>query len=398
MSRPIRARIDLSALHHNYLLAKSRAPTARAWAVIKGNAYGHGLQRVAQALAEVADGFALLDLNEAVRLRRLGIRQPILLLEGVFAAADFSACVEYALTPVMHCLEQFAMLRTAALVPGCRLPIYLKFNTGMNRLGLSAAELPSVLRELAALRPERVGEITLMTHFADADGVRGIAAQLRHFKDFFLPRLTQSEASLGKQDAPPTQAYPISLANSASILRYPETAYDWIRPGIMLYGGSPFGHSASGEQTASSQNALALGLRPVMTLSSQIISVQQVAAGERIGYGGLFVAPKAMRIGIVACGYADGYPRHAPSGTPVLVDGRRSELLGRVSMDMLACDLTDLPEAGFASPVVLWGEGLAADEVAAAAGTVSYELFCALTERVPIIEQPMTQPDRGIRG
>jgi alanine racemase len=355
MPRPIRARIDLAALRHNYLVARRHAGSAKAWAVVKANAYGHGLLRSATALAEVADGFALLDLADAIALRDAGMRQPILLLEGFFEPADIPLCAEYGLIPVVHCLEQLAMLRNAGLP--VRLSIYLKLNTGMNRLGITPAQLPAAQRELAV--SPAIGAVTLMTHFAEADGGRGIAQQLACF----------DQMSGG-------WSCPVSLANSAAILRHPQTARDWVRPGIMLYGSSPFGDESAAE----------LGLQPVMTLASRIVGVQEIAVGERVGYGGLFVAERPTRLGIVACGYADGYPRHAPSGTPILVAGQRTETLGRVSMDMLACDLTEIPEAGVDSPVILWGEGLPADEVAASAGTISYELFCALAQRVPVVE------------
>lgn len=367
MPRPICARINLAALRRNYLTAKKRTPNTQAWAVVKANAYGHGLLRTARALSPIADGFALLDLAEAIALRDAGIRQPILLLEGFFEPADIPLCTEYRLTPVVHCLEQLAMLRTMA--SPTRLPIYLKLNTGMNRLGITATQLPAAQQAIAAA--PAIGNITLMTHFADADGDYGIDWQLARF-------------SAMRDRWPGSDNFPVSLANSAAIVRHPQTAGDWVRPGIMLYGGSPFANDTT-------QSAASLGLRPVMTLESRIIAIQEIAAGERVGYGGLFIAQQAMRLGIVACGYADGYPRHASSsewGTsaPILVAGRRTQTLGRVSMDMITCDLTDLPEAGVGSPVVLWGEGLAADEVAAAAGTVSYELFCALAARVPIQE------------
>lgn len=363
MPRPIQARIDLAALRHNFLVAKKQASRlgtpAKAWAVVKADAYGHGLVRVAKALAEVADGFALLDLSDAIALREAGFRHPILLLEGFFAPEDLALCAQYGLTTAIHRLEQLQMIRQAALpVP---LSIYLKLNTGMNRLGFTADQLPAVRDELAA--SSAIGSVTLMTHFAEADGGRGIAWQLECFEKM-------------KQYWPDASAMGVSMANSAAILRYPQTAHDWVRPGIMLYGGSPF----------ADETAEALELKPVMTLSSRILGVQDIVAGERVGYGGSFVAERPMRVGIVACGYADGYPRHAPTGTPVLVAGQRSRVLGRVSMDMLACDLSDLPQAGVDSPVVLWGEGLPADEVAAAAGTLSYELFCALARRVPIVE------------
>ncbi|EXI69042.1 MAG: Alanine racemase, catabolic [Candidatus Accumulibacter adjunctus] len=367
MPRPIQADVDLAALRHNYLLARRRAArggtAARAWAVVKANAYGHGLLRAATALGDVADGFALLDIDEAVRLRQAGIHQPILLLEGFFTAADLAACSEHGLSVVIHCLDQLQMLRQARL-PRCP-PIHLKLNSGMNRLGLVARQLPAAREHLAALAcAGGAGGLTLMTHFAEADADGGEAC-IRWQLERFARML---------DDWPQAAALPVSLANSAAILRYPATARDWVRPGIMLYGGSPF----------ATEDAASLGLRPVMTLRSTILALQEIAAGERVGYGGTFVATRPTRVGIVACGYADGYPRHAPGGTPIVVGGQRTQTLGRVSMDMLACDLTDLPAAGVGSPVVLWGEGMPADEVATAAGTISYELFCALARRVPV--------------
>jgi len=353
MPRPIRARIDREALLHNYLLAKARCPDSRAWAVVKANAYGHGLLTAADALAEVADGFALLDLEEAVALRQAGIRQPILLLEGFFSADDLELVAEHRLSLVVHRLEQLQLLRQVGLP--LRVPVYVKFNTGMNRLGFRPEALGALRDELAKNRA--VSDVTLMTHFAEADGERGIEWQMQAFR-----------AMAGEWRGP------VSLANSAAILRYPQTGRDWTRPGIMLYGGSPF----------ADESAESLGLRPVMTLMSEVIAVQTIATGERVGYGGTFAAERETRVGVVACGYADGYPRHAPTGTPVLVGGRRTRTLGRVSMDMLAVDLTDLREAGVGAPVTLWGEGLPADEVATAAGTISYELFCALAKRVPV--------------
>jgi alanine racemase len=363
MPRPIQARIDLAALRHNYLVARkcvsNRGNSARVWTVVKADAYGHGLLRVATALADVADGFALLDLEDAVVLRDAGFRQPILLLEGFFEPDDLAVCAEYRLIPAIHRLEQLQMMRLAALP--VRLPIYLKLNTGMNRLGFTPEQLPDVRRELAV--SSVIEGVTLMMHFAEADGGRGIAWQLERFEKM-------------REGWPEASAFAVSMANSAAILCHPETAHDWVRPGIMLYGGSPFADA----------DAASFGLQPVMTLHSRILAVQDITSGERVGYGGTFVAGRPTRVGIVACGYADGYPRHAPSGTPILVGGRRSETLGRVSMDMLACDLSELPEAGVDSPVVLWGEGLPADEVAAAAGTISYELFCAVAKRVPVLE------------
>jgi len=356
LTRPIRATIDLTALRGNFAVARQCAAGAALWAVVKANAYGHGLMRTAEALDDLADGFALLDLDDAVALREAGFRQPILLLEGFFEADELPLLAEYGLTPVVHSLEQVEMLAIAALP--ARLPVYLKLNTGMNRLGLSAEEFHAALTSLETT--PNVSGITLMTHFADADLERGIGWQMARF-----------------EDAVQGCDHPICLANSAALLRYAETRRGWARPGIMLYGSSPFPQDESAE---------ALGLRPVMTLASQLIAVQELKADERVGYGGIFTAERPMRIGIVACGYADGYPRHAPSGTPVLVEGRRTRTVGRVSMDMIMVDLEFIPEAGIGSPVVLWGEGLPVDDVASAAGTVSYELLCALAPRVPVFE------------
>ena len=356
-SRPIRARIAPAAILHNYRLAKRHAPQSRAWAVVKANAYGHGQWRAVEALRGTADGFALLECENAVALREAGATQPILLLEGVFSARDVRAVAEYGLNCVVHCPEQLALLLAEA--GDAPLSICLKLNTGMNRLGFTAASLPAAL---AAVRNRPATATTLMTHFADADGERGVAWQLERFR-----------ALAGDWSGP------VSLANSAAIIDHPATHADWVRPGIMLYGASPFAE----------RSAETLGLQPAMTLESAIIGVQELAAGERVGYGGTFTAERPMRIGVVACGYADGYPRHAPTGTPIAVMGQRTRTIGRVSMDMLACDLSDIPEAGIGAPVTLWGKGIAgevpADEVAAAAGTIAYELFCALAPRVPVV-------------
>jgi len=356
-SRPIRVRISPAAILHNYRQAKRLAPHSKAWAVIKANAYGHGQWRAVEALRGEADGFAMLETENAVALREAGVTQPILLLEGVFSARDLRAVREHRLTTVIHCQEQLELLLRAgpADTPWS---ICLKLNTGMNRLGFTERTLPAAWQALQQL-PQ--AHITLMTHFAEADGERGICWQLERFRG--LAGDWQGQRC---------------LANSAAIMRHPQAHADWVRPGIMLYGSSPFAGEAAAE----------LGLQPAMTLSSAIIGVQDIAAGERVGYGGTFTAPRDMRIGVVACGYADGYPRHAPSGTPIAVMGRRTTTVGRVSMDMLACDLSDIPQAGVGAPVTLWGRGIAgevtADEVAAAAGTISYELFCAVAPRVPV--------------
>jgi alanine racemase len=354
-ARPIRARFNAAALRHNHAVARNYAGSARLWSVVKANAYGHGLERAVAALADVADGFALIELEAAVALREAGIRQPILMLEGFYRAEELPTFAENNLTAVLHTLDQVGDFCAAALP--VRLPAYVKLNTGMNRLGLDKVDLTRALNLLAA--SNATDAVTLMTHFADADGPYGV--------DWQLARLRTMCEGL---------SLPMSLANSAALLRYPETAADWARPGIMLYGSSPFPDRSAEE----------LGLRPVMTLESELIAVRNVAAGEHIGYGCAVTADRPMRVGVVACGYADGYPRHAPTGTPILVDGVRTRTVGRVSMDKLCVDLADCPKVSRDGPVTLWGEGLPADEVAAAAGTVSYELFCALAQRVPIVE------------
>jgi len=355
MPRPIRATISAAALAHNLEVARRYAGPARIWAVIKANAYGHGLLRAARAL-EDADGFALLDFVDALRLRSAGIDKPILMLEGFFKSDDLPLICNHALTPVVHNIEQVEMLRLAELPT--EIEVYLKVNSGMNRLGFVVDNVRAAYNTLR-LHPQIRG-VTLMTHFADADGEQGVEAQLKWFGE-----LTQ-----------PMEA-PRSLANSAALLRFPgETRADWVRPGIMLYGCSPFGFKTAAE----------LDLRPAMTLASEIVGVQHLQPGERVGYGFTYQAGQEMTIGVVACGYADGYPRHAPSGTPVLVAGQRTRTVGRVSMDLLCVDISDISEAYIGTPVTLWGEGLSADEVALAAGTVSYQLLCALAPRVPIVE------------
>jgi alanine racemase len=349
--RPARARIDLSALRHNLAVARRRAPNSRLWAIVKANAYGHGMARTWRAF-EAADGLALLELEDALWLREQGWAKPLLMLEGFFDESDLQAFVQHRLTAVVHHAEQLALIDRSRLA--ARLDVYLKINTGMNRLGFRPAQSRAALERLRA--SGKIGSITLMTHFPDADGPRGVAESLAAF----------DAAAQGL-------ALAASTANSAALLRFPQTHRDWVRPGIMLYGCSPF----------ADQSAQAIGVVPAMTLTSRIIALQHLSAGERVGYAGLFTADRAMRLGVVALGYADGYPRHAPLGTPVLVAGKRTRTLGRVSMDLLCVDLAELPDAGVGSEVTLWGQGLPADEVAASAGTVSYELLCALSARVP---------------
>jgi len=355
MPRPIRATISAGALAHNLTVAKRHAGGAKVWAVIKANAYGHGVERAARALAD-ADGFAVLDFQEAARLRVAGVTKPILMLEGFFKAVDLGLLSKYRLTPVIHNSEQLEILKHTKLEG--EIDTYLKVNSGMNRLGFTADTLRPAYNALR-MHPQ-VKSLTLMSHFADADGPGGIQAQLDWFNQLVRPFEVQQR----------------SLANSAALLRFPEARGEWVRPGIMLYGCSPF----------ADQSAEQLGLKPVMTLTSELIATQHLQAGERVGYGFGYTAAGQMTIGIVACGYADGYPRHAPSGTPVLVNGKRARTVGRVSMDMIAVDVSDVPGVHIGAPVTLWGEGLSADEVGAAAGTLSYELLCKLTARVPVAE------------
>ncbi|HVY04785.1 MAG TPA: alanine racemase [Burkholderiales bacterium] len=354
MARPIQASFDLAALKHNLGVARGYAGAAAILAVIKANAYGHGLLRAARAFSD-AEGFGLLELDDAVRLREAGFRQRILLLEGPFSGVELPEILHHDFTIMVHSREQLRLLQ--AVPAGNKIDVFLKFNTGMNRLGFPAVEAARVIDELRAIAC--IGKIVLATHFSDAEGVSGIDWQMREFETHVA-----------------RPGHERSLANSAALLRFPEARAEWVRPGFMLYGASPLDNVT----------ARKLDLRPAMTLRSEIIAVQHLKRGDTVGYGGLFLADREMRIGVVACGYADGYPRHANNGVPVLVDGVRVPMAGRVSMDMLCVDLTGVGQARVGSPVVLWGEGLPVEEVAAAAGTVGYELMCALARRVPVVE------------
>jgi alanine racemase len=361
MPRPIQATIHTQALHHNLGVARRTAPDARIWAVVKANAYGHGIERAFEGLRS-ADGFALLDLDEAQRVRALGWRGPILLLEGAFELRDLELCSRLDLWHTVHCDAQIDMLAAHKTHTGHR--VFLKMNSGMNRLGFTPEQYRSAWARLNAL--QQVEEISLMTHFSDADGGKGIGAQMAAFAQ-------HTEGLPGER----------SLSNSAAMLRHPDSvaASDWVRPGIATYGSAPdYPQHTAGDW----------GLQPTMTLAAKIIAAYAIPAGASVGYGSNFTAPQEMRIGVVACGYADGYPRICPTGTPVLVDGVRSRTVGRVSMDMLTVDLTPVPSAAAGSEVTLWGraangEVLAIDEVASHAQTVSYELMCALAQRVPVV-------------
>ena len=361
MPRPLFATIHLDSMQHNLAQARTCAPLAKIWAVVKADAYGHGLERALRGFAS-ADGLALVELESAIRLRQLGWTKPILLLEGFFEAADVPMLAEHNIATAVHSIEQVKLLEYTQLYRP--IDVYLKMNTGMNRLGFPPAEYAAAWQRLRAIRDVR--SITHMTHFANAD-------ELEH------PRLTIAEQVRRFQQGAADLAGERSLSNSGGVLHQAELAdqlsNDWVRPGIMLYGGTPGGRSAQD-----------FGLRPTMTLRSEVIGIQHIGPGDTVGYGSRFEAEAPMTIGVVACGYADGYPRSAPHGTPVIVDGVRTTLVGRVSMDMMTVDLTPIPNARIGSKVTLWGDGLPIDDVAQAAGTIGYELMCALAPRVRVTE------------
>lgn len=370
MPRPILATLSVSALSHNlrtvgHILEadlSAGAPRPNIWAVIKADAYGHGIDQALRGFAE-ADGLAMLDLDEAVRCREAGWGGPLLLLEGFFEPDDIRILDQYRLSTVIHTLEQLEILERSQVVHA--IDAFVKLNTGMNRLGFQQAEYQAAYARAQALQDEGVlGVVGKMTHFARADDdPAATRAQLEIFH-----RVT---------DGLPGQ---VSVCNSAAILTPGFAAQavsqgeQWVRPGVCLYGASPF----------ADRSAAQMGLLPVMTLSSQLIGVRTIEAGEQVGYGYRYTAPRAMKIGVVACGYADGYPRHAPDGTPIVIDGIRTQLIGRISMDMLVVDLTPIPTARVGSPVILWGDGgPSVDEIAQACGTIGYELLCAVAPRVP---------------
>ncbi|QCI15237.1 alanine racemase [Pseudomonas putida] len=351
--RPARALIDLQALRHNYRLARELSG-AKALAVVKADAYGHGAVRCALALEPEADGFAVACIEEALELRAAGIKAPILLLEGFFEASELALIAEHDLWCVVHSLWQLEALEATAVHKP--LTLWLKLDTGMHRVGLHPKDYHDAYQRLLA--SGKVVRIVLMSHFARADE----------------PDADTTEQQIAVfQAAREGLSAECSLRNSPGVLAWPQAPSDWVRPGIMLYGATPF------EQP----QAQAERLQPVMTLQSRVISVRELPAGEPVGYGAKFVGQRPTRVGVVAMGYADGYPRHAPSGTPVVVAGKRAELIGRVSMDMLCIDLTDVPEATVGSPVELWGKQVLASDLAQRAGSIPYQLFCNL-KRVPL--------------
>lgn len=357
--RPARALIDLQALRYNYQLARESAG-ARALAVIKADAYGHGAVRCAQALQDIADGFAVACIEEALQLREAGIRGPILLLEGFFEAEELALIEQHDFWCVVHAQWQLeAIERCQVKTP---LTVWLKMDSGMHRVGIYPEQYEAAYKRLQA--SGKVAKIVLMSHFSRADELGCVRSEEQ------ISVFQQARQALNAE---------VSLRNSPAILGWPQLfpqqqSTDWVRPGIMLYGATPFEDA----------HPLASQLKPVMTLESKVISVRELPAGEPVGYGGKFVCERPTRVGVVAMGYADGYPRHAPTGTPVAVDGQLTRLIGRVSMDMLTVDLTDLPQAGVGSRVEFWGKQVLASDVAIAAQTIPYQIFCNL-RRVPLL-------------
>jgi alanine racemase len=360
MSRPAAATVSIAALAGNLSRVRELAPRSKVWAVVKARAYGHGLEAALAGFAE-ADGLALIEFDAACALRREGWQRPLLMLEGAFEPDDVEVAARERLSLVVHEPRQVEWLeRAGARWPGrakaaARIDVLLKFNSGMNRLGFDARALADSCRRLA--RSPAVASIAFATHFANADLPGGADDAMRRFD-------AATEGLPGAR----------SLANSAAVIDLPASHRDWVRPGIMLYGASPFGDRSAAE----------CGLRPAMRLASRLIAVQRLAPGDSVGYGSLHTAQRPQRIGVVACGYADGYPRHAPNGTPVAVAGVRTGTVGRVAMDMLTVDLDCVPQAQVGSEVELWGGQVPIDEVAQAAGTIGYELMCALAPRVPL--------------
>ncbi|MBK8753880.1 MAG: alanine racemase [Candidatus Competibacteraceae bacterium] len=354
MSRATTVRLDLGALVHNLRRVRAAAPGRRVMTAVKAEGYGHGLLRVARNLD--ADAFAVSCIEEALTLREAGIDRPILLLEGVFEASELPLCARHRLEIAVHHPEQVLMLERTRLEWPLR--IWLKIDSGMHRLGLQPGIVAAIYQRLLSC-PAVAPQMGLMSHLARADE-RDCDATLQQLQTF-----NAATAGLPGER---------SLANSAGILGWPQTHFDWVRPGIMLYGASPFVDSLAADEN----------LRPVMTLSTRLIAINRLRQGEAVGYGGTWICPEEMDVGVAAVGYGDGYPRHAPSGTPVLVNGRETALIGRVSMDMITLDLRRHPEARIGDPVVLWGEGLPVERVAAVVSTISYALLCGITARVRI--------------
>ena len=360
------ALIDHAALRHNLQRVRSAAPRSRIWAVVKADAYGHGVERVVSALRETTDGFAVARLEEAARLRDLSVDKPILVLGGCYSVDEFNMAARAGWQITLHQSQQLDLLdQVDPALPA--LGIWLKVDTGMHRLGFDPDSVEALAQRLTA--HPRVASLNLWTHLANADDTADSTTteQIQRFDNLPLALFRNC-----------------SIANSGGILGFPDSHRDWVRPGIMLYGASPF------QQGKAERD----GLRPVMTLRSRVVSVKQARAGDPIGYGGRYRCPEDMPVAVVAAGYGDGYPRHAPDGTPVLVNGRRLPLIGRVSMDLITLDARDCPRLQVGDEAVLWGQGLPVDEVAALSGTISYQLFCNVTTRVEFVDIN-TEPERA---
>ena len=352
--RPVKAYINLSALTFNLQLVKKIAKNSKIMAVLKANAYGHGLAETVKAIKS-AEGIAILTIEEAVKIRKAGFKNTILLLEGLFAAEDIHQVEKLNLNLVLHNDQQIEYLNEVTLKNP--IDVHLKINTGMNRLGFPPDQVDYLIENLNA--NPNVSGITLMTHFATADEKEGITKQLDCFN-----RVTNN------------YNFSSSVANSAALYKFPEARLDWVRPGILLYGASPFDDIS----------AKRIAVKPVMSLISKIIAIQNIKKGQAVGYGNNFIAKADMRIGIVACGYGDGYPRHAKTGTPIFVHNKITKTIGRVSMDMLYVDLSKIDKAVIGSKVEMWGSVISVDEVAKNSGTVGYELLCNISAstRVPL--------------
>lgn len=365
--------LDAQALLHNVAVMREHMPNAKLLAMVKADAYGHGIAHVAPLLADHADGLGVACMSEALALRAQGVKGNITVMQGVFNADELATAREHYLTLVVHSPEQLELFE--AVESSRPLAVWLKINTGMNRLGFRPAQALMAWRRLGnCVGVHRLG---IATHFACAD------EPVLAMTDQQLGRFRALQQALSAEKGMPVAG---SLANSAGVLAWPEAEDDWMRPGIALYGSSPFADRAAAD----------FDLRPVMTLHARVVSVFTVPAGERIGYGASWLAERSTRIAVVSIGYGDGYPRHAPIGTPVLIAGRRYELVGRVSMDMITVKVDDSVQVG--DEVVLWGQGLPVDEIAMAAGTISYELFCRLTSRVRRPSLPLELAELSIAG
>jgi len=349
--------VDAFALRNNLAVVRRFAPGARIIAAVKANAYGHGLVHAARALTD-ADAFGVARVEEGLRLRAAGISQPIVVLEGVFGADQLEAAAAHELQLVVHSFEQIAMLEQYA--GSHRFAVWLKVDTGMNRLGFRSEEFDQAHARLAGCAP--VGTLRLLTHLANAENTSGLETRLQ------LDRFRALSASLNLER---------SIANSAGIIAWPDAHGEWVRPGLMLYGASPFAERSAAD----------LGLLPAMTFVTQVIAVRDVAQGEAIGYNGTWRAKRRTRIAVAAVGYGDGYPRCMHAGAPALINGREVSVVGRVSMDMTMLDATELPDVAVGDAVTLWGKGLPAERVASFADTIAYELFCRIAERVRREEQ-----------